>query len=361
MQRFAINPRTNRGRQPRPLNLVTCGRGRTPSLIQRAAITPIARIPQIRQTILQPNREYRPFNVPPMLPVNTEHILISAVLNTSISTNVMKVNSPEVAAVLSGLRSSSKDRCTQIKHPEVADLLQKLLKLRPAKTPETGAGVVINMISDSDESCIEEVSREIPVYNNPVESDKVNMDTSKPKSDNIADDVTGSDPKGYLPTGTHTVNSPQSPDLNNSMENDSIHGDTLESNIENDVTNTQTTTPVRLNNTITNSDAAKTALKEPGKITSGDDCDTSDTTADLMDSLDLSDPLLDETLANHNKTNQLYDNNMHRSKGEQEPSVSTTSINIEPNVVKREQQATDLITDNTQENECRETPLSILN
>ena len=112
MQRFAINPRTNRGRQPRPLNLVTCCRGRASPLIQRAAITPIARIPQTRQPIHQRNCEYRPFNVPPMLPVNTEYTPISAVLNTSISAYVMKVNSPEVAAVLSGLRSSAKDRCT---------------------------------------------------------------------------------------------------------------------------------------------------------------------------------------------------------------------------------------------------------
>ena len=71
VQRFAINPRTNRGRQPRPLNLVTCGRGQAPPPIQRAAITPIARIPQTRPTLRQRNREYRPFNVPWMLPVNT--------------------------------------------------------------------------------------------------------------------------------------------------------------------------------------------------------------------------------------------------------------------------------------------------
>ena len=202
----------------------------------------------------------------------------------------MKVNSPEVAAVLSGLRSSSKDKCTQIKHPEVADLLEKLLKPRPAKTPKTGTGMVINVVSDSNDSCIEEVSRETPAYNNPVESDKVqqnkaDMNISKSKCINNTNDVTSSDAESDSPAGTQTENCPQSCD------------------------NIQTTTPVYVKDTSIEIDAAKTALREPGEIASGDDCDTSDTTAIVMGSLDLSDPLLDETLADYTKTNHLVDNN----------------------------------------------------
>ena len=339
MQRFAINPRTNRGRQPRPLNLVTRGRGRTPLPIQRAAITPIARIPQTRLTLRQRNREYRPFNVPPMLPVNTEHTPISAVLNTSISTNVMKVNSPEVAAVLSGLRSSSKDKCTQIKHPEVADLLEKLLKPRPAKTPETEAGMVIN-VNDSDDSCIEEVSSETPALNNHVESDnvqqnKADMNISESKQIDNIDDVPSSDAESVSPAGTQTENCLQSCD------------------------NTQITTPVYVKDT--SIDAAKMSVKEPGEISSGDDCDTSDTTADVMDSLDLGDPLLDETLADYTKIKLPVDRNTNRSKSEQDPVVSATSANMEPNGDKQEQPITDAISNSVQNDECRETPLSILN
>ena len=72
MQRYAINPRTNRGRQQRPLNLVTCGRGRAVPFIQQAPITPIARIPPARLPVCQRNRGCL-LSVSPRLPVQTQH------------------------------------------------------------------------------------------------------------------------------------------------------------------------------------------------------------------------------------------------------------------------------------------------
>ena len=340
MQRFAINPRTNRGRQPRPLNLVTRGRGRTPPFIQRAAITPIARFPQSRAILRQRNREYRPFNVPPMLPVNTQNIPISAVLNTSISSNVMKVNSPEVAAVLSSLRSSSKDKCTQIKHPEVADVLANLLKPRPAKTPETEISTVINVASDSDDSCIEEVSNETPAMGD----------------------------QGEIECGQHSKHDTNTTETNQCNTDDASYSDAV--SVSQSVTQTKNLVQtcdniqkiVSLNvtdNSIVNT--VKPRTKEPGEISSGDDCDTSDTTADVMDSLDLGDPLLDETLSDYTRINKQADTSTDQSKRELNPVVPTTSANMELNDVKHEQSNADTLSNVVENDECRETPLSILN
>ena len=229
------------------------------------------------------------------------------------------------------------------------------------------------MISDSDESCIEEVPSGPSIVNESLEntvnknhvvsgSDEV-ITTTNENPSVITNDVTGRNVNNE-PLKEHTAdNCHKSKDINCVNVNETFMSISPDPCGENDNYDISDNSPVQTSNENLNAPVAKSPTREPGEILSDDDCDTSDTTADVMDSLDLSDPLLDETFENYNKIKHEHDNKVKHIKREQElTTVSVTGSNDSKGDTCYEQTAKGSLGVNNGQNVTRkETPMSIMN
>ena len=192
---------------------------------------------------------------------------VTNVLNPAISDSACEVSSPEVADVLASLKG--KQDHNKIQHPEVADIVSKLLSKHRTKSPP-----VVDICEDPDDDAV--VKNQPPVTTTPVcaDTESTMNNRSNITSEKLPDKTTQPPLAKVKDISSST---PYCKDLNIP----SVFSDT----------------------------PSDRQSKEPGEIRSDDDCDTSDTTEDILDSIDLPDTgLLNDVVVNDQSTNGKTDN-----------------------------------------------------